>query len=266
MAAGGAFFWTAAASVFICACLLLSGCPESAGRVGNDVCLTCHQGTLAPDQRSFVTGTHRFLDCETCHGDGLAHVRNGGRGGLFIFDPRDEPFRENDELCERCHPGEAGQYVQSVHFEEEAVRCTGCHDVHEASETRRPFIDNSLCLHCHAEIEFPTVEDIVAHTFHPYDPTGTRASRCVPCHMPPLRRQDQADGPHSHTFEPIRPIRSNEAMDAGVFPAPPNSCAGIMGCHDGTVPTAPVFNVDNPQDNIILQTIFDERYGEEEED
>ena len=111
-------------------------------------------------------------------------------------------------------------------------------------------------------MEFPTVDDIVAHTFHLYDPAGTGASRCTPCHMPPLRREDQAEGPHLHTFEPIPPIRSNEAMEAGVFPAPPNSCSGIMGCHDGAVPTAPVFDVDNPNDNVILQIIYDQRYGE----
>lgn len=263
MSAGGACCREAAgAVVLIAAAVLLIGCPESAGRVGNDVCLTCHQGNLAPDQTSFVTGTHRFLDCETCHGPGQAHVRNGGRGGLFIFNPDDEPFAENHELCQRCHPGRASQYLQSEHYREEAVRCTGCHDVHKASETRLPFIDNALCLRCHGEMEFPTVDDIVAHTFHLYDPAGTGASRCTPCHMPPLRREDQAEGPHLHTFEPIPPIRSNEAMEAGVFPAPPNSCSGIMGCHDGAVPAAPVFDVDNPNDNVILQIIYDQRYGE----
>ena len=262
MPAGGAYCRVAAAAVLVAAGLLLPGCPESAGRVGNDVCFTCHQGTLAPDQTSFITGTHRFLDCERCHGPGQAHVRNGGRWGLFISNPGNEPFGENHELCERCHPDEAGQYLDSKHYGDEAARCTDCHNVHEAAETRLPVVDNALCLDCHEEMEFPTVEDIVAHTFHPYDPVGTRASRCTPCHMPPLRREDQAEGPHLHTFEPIPPITSNEAMDAGVIPAPPNSCSGIMGCHDGAVRTAPVFDVDNPNDNIILQIIYDQRYGE----
>jgi hypothetical protein len=52
-----------------------------------------------------------------------------------------------------------------------------------------------------------------------------------------------------------------ESNLAGITPAPPNSCAGITGCHDGTVSTAPVYNVDNPADNDQLQIIFDARYG-----
>jgi hypothetical protein len=52
-------------------------------------------------------------------------------------------------------------------------------------------------------------------------------------------------------------------MDDGIAPTPPNSCSGTMGCHDGTVVTAPVFNVDNREDNTILQIVFEDRYGEE---
>jgi hypothetical protein len=46
-----------------------------------------------------------------------------------------------------------------------------------------------------------------------------------------------------------------------VTPTPPNSCSGITGCHDGTVIAAPVFNVDVPRDNDILQLIWNSRYG-----
>lgn len=254
-------------AVFLClvlalSSLLISGCP--AGReVGNDVCLTCHNGRLAPDKTSFPMSAHHFLDCERCHGPGEAHVRNGGQAGLFIENPDRWPFEEHYELCAQCHETQVASYVKSEHAKDKAVRCTDCHDVHTAPLTKLSFVDNALCLDCH---RFPSVEAITGHTFHSYDPTGTGASRCMPCHMPPLVRTDQAEGPHLHSMEPIPPIQSNIAMDEGVFPAPPNSCSGIMGCHDGTVPTAPVFNVDNPADNELLQIVFESRYGEEDEE
>jgi len=239
----------------------LPACPQRP-EIENNVCLTCHQGVLATDVSSFPIGTHRFLDCERCHGSGAAHVRNGGRGGLFIINPGNEPFETHYELCQECHPGQAEQYLESEHFEEGAVRCTDCHNVHIPQETVLPTVDNSLCLACH-DFNFPTVEDIVDHTNHPYDPAGTGASRCTPCHMPPLVREDQAEGPHLHSMIPIEPIESNIAMEDGIVPTPPNSCSGIMGCHDGTVPTAPVFDVDDPEDNILLQIIFESFFGED---
>ena len=236
----------------------LFGCP--AGReVGNDVCLTCHNGLLAPDQSSFPMSAHHFLDCERCHGPGQAHVRNGGQGGLFIENPNRLPFDEHYELCAACHATQLDGYLDSDHARKKAVRCTDCHDVHTPPVTRLSFIDNELCRACH---EFPSIEAISEHTFHSYNPTTTGASRCTNCHMPPLVRTDQPDGPHLHSMQPIPPIQSNLAMDAGIFPAPPNSCSGIMGCHDGTVITAPVFDVDDPEDNQLLQIIFESRYGE----
>ena len=245
--------------------VLLSACPQQASEVGNDVCLQCHNGLLAPDQSCFPESIHRFLDCERCHGPGSAHVRNGGQFGLFIVNPADEPFETHFELCQQCHPGQAEQYVQSAHYLNPfvPVRCTDCHNVHSPDETILPFDDNSLCLDCHAPFGFQAEDDIEEHTFHSYNPVTTGASRCTPCHMPPLQRDDQADGPHLHTWVPIQPIESNIAMDENIVPTPPNSCSGIMGCHDGTVPEAPIFDVDNPDDNALLQLIYEARHGED---
>ncbi len=230
----------------------LAGCP-SPGYVGTDTCLTCHNGKIAVDRRDYLESPHAFLEkgCEECHGPGALHVRNGGRYGLFIGEA-------GEEVCKKCHPAEVSGFKDSVHAKQGILGCFDCHDPHSKLKTVRTFTDNQLCLQCHAYQGFATPADIEAHTFHPYDPTGTGASRCVLCHMVPGQRADQDAGLHLHSMVPVKPVESNLA---GITPAPPNSCAGVTGCHDGTEPSAPVYNVDTPADNNQLQIIFDARYG-----
>ena len=227
------------------------------GEVGTLTCLACHDGQTAPDQRQFENSAHMAVGCEACHGPGYFHIRNGGRFGLFISKPDAQDY----QFCGRCHQSEAAGFAQSGHAREKAASCLDCHDVHSANRTRSSYLDNALCLGCHAPRGFDTSAAIEEHTFHAVDPAGTGASRCSACHMPPLQRLDQAEGPHGHSMIPLAPITSNEAAAAGVTPTPPNSCAGIAGCHDGSVITAPVFDVDNIALNEGLQAMFEARYG-----
>jgi predicted CXXCH cytochrome family protein len=228
------------------------GCQQP-GYVGTDTCLTCHNGKLAEDKREYRESHHAFFEkgCEECHGPGSLHVANGGRYGLFIKVP-------DAEVCGKCHQAELRGFKDSIHAQQEVLDCFVCHDPHSIQETARSFSDNQLCLQCHAYQGFGTQAKIEAHTFHPYDPAGTGASRCVLCHMVPGQRADQDAGLHFHSMVPVKPVESNLV---GATPAPPNSCSGITGCHDGTVPAAPVYNVDSPADNDQLQIIFDARYG-----
>ncbi|MBI4559505.1 MAG: hypothetical protein HY706_18105 [Candidatus Hydrogenedentes bacterium] len=226
------------------------------------VCLSCHDGRSAPNQLGFLVSAHRSIECEVCHGSGYLHVRNGGRGGLFITNPAKLSFPETYATCNTCHADTVVGFLASHHAVEQVVTCADCHDVHQPGGMQANPTDNTLCLQCHAELGFDSDAAISTHTFHPVDPAGTGASRCTACHLPPLQREDQADGPHDHTLLTIPPIRSNEAAAAGVTPIPPNSCSGITGCHDGTVPEAPVFDVDNLALNEILQSIYDARYGD----
>jgi hypothetical protein len=54
--------------------------------------------------------------------------------------------------------------------------------------------------------------------------------------MVPPSQFFQDTGTHSHTFRPVQPIETREAAEAGVRFVPPNTCAGIAGCHDPNVP------------------------------
>ena len=244
------------------ASLGLAGCPGKPGEVGTNVCLQCHNGVLAPDRTAFRGNPHAAIGCEGCHGPGLAHVRNGGRGGLFINALEGLDFQASVQFCGDCHEETAAQHLSSVHGATESLTCLDCHDVHGGNVIRGTVADNGLCLNCHEAYGFASDAEIEAHTFHPVDPEGTGASRCTLCHMPPLVRVDQASGPRSHSMQPIPPVESNNAADEGVTPVPPNSCSGITGCHDGTVPTAPVFDVENREHNDLLQILYDTRYGE----
>lgn len=301
---------------------VLAGCPtgQPPGFVGTETCLACHDGFSAPDQRETLQGEHGVFSCEECHGPGLAHTRNAGRGGLFIRNPAREPFTAQTQLCAECHQSQVDGFLQMAHgarqtaacidchnvhkrdgfvkahrskqlfdngiFEQlcaechqqqlqefnlsghgvmEVATCGSCHDVHEPMGLAQPVADNQVCLQCHGSfvLGFDTEEAIDFHTgpFHPVDPVGTGSSRCTECHMPPLRQDEQATAQHDHTLFTIPPADTNELIVDGVDAVPPNSCAGINGCHDAGVPTSgPAFNVDNVVDNTFLQMMF-ERIG-----
>lgn len=231
------------------------GCPGK-GAVSISVCLQCHDGSVGTDQSEFLASAHDFIECEGCHESGYLHVRNGGRGGLYIFNPEKQPFAEHFNLCTDCHGQQVDGYLESEHAEERAVTCYQCHDPHVPTGLVRPAVDNSLCMECHS-FSFPTAEAVVAHTHHPVEPAETGASRCTSCHMPSLVRVDQENGPHDHTLQTIPPIVSALAAESGAPVVPPNSCAGTNGCHDGSTPGEPVFNVDDPGQMRLLQSVYD---------
>lgn len=241
--------WVVPSSLAILASLVLSGCPTA--YVGIDTCLTCHDGRYAPDRTGVKESAHAEVGCEACHGPGYLHVRNGGRGGLFIGVPA------NNDFCSKCHEEAVSGFAQSRHGEDNLFSCDECHDVHRPDRTRVGFRNNDLCLQCHASQGFDSETAITDHTFHPVDPEGTGASRCTACHMVPLVRVDQSEGPHGHSFRTTPPIASNEAAAAGITPVPPNTCAGITGCHDGTVTTSLVFDVDDEGTNAWLQSMYE---------
>ncbi len=288
--------------------------------VGTATCMTCHKGITASDLRDHFAGPHAAIDCETCHGPGLEHVRAGGRNGILIDNPGDDPFGATPDLCARCHadavdghamtthftkgaascndchnvhkPGgfvfasdpdrfldnagyvqlcgechaqQTGEFLRSGHATKDAVTCGGCHDLHVPATFTAPPENNQLCQQCHASfflgLDSPEAVDFHTGAFHPVDPAGSGASRCVTCHLPPQRRTNQDRGPHDHSLLTLRPAETNALIAQGMTP-PPNSCAGILGCHDASVPgSGAPFNLDHPSDNTVLQRFFDQIGG-----
>jgi predicted CXXCH cytochrome family protein len=301
----------------------VDGCNQSPlgpGEVGTSTCLACHDGRSATDHREFLSSPHKAISCESCHGPGLTHVRQGGRLGLFIDNPGDQPFEVRHEaciechaqasspggntvqgflasahftgnaatctdchnvhnqgamaisaesptrfgnenfakLCGKCHEDTVDQFSESGHAQLDVATCASCHDMHSGSMLVASPEDNRLCLQCHqsTQLGFETDEDVAAHTGHPVDPAGSGASRCTGCHLPPLEAGGAAG--HDHTLFTIPPIASNEAMEQGVQPAPPNSCAGVTGCHDAAVPGSGMPHDENDLDsNENLQSLYE---------
>lgn len=243
-------------------CLLgVGSCQTKQQFVGTAVCLQCHDGVLAPDQFQFLTSTHyeQGIECEDCHGAGFLHVRAGGRGGVFI-DALREPVAEAHLSCIECHAGPTQGFLQSEHFLRETLSCADCHQVHATPTLTAPEEDNSLCLQCHEFLEFPDDAAVNFHTFdfHPVDPTGSGASRCAPCHMPQLEQQMPRGGPRSHSLRTVPPSATVEAFQMGVIPVPPNSCAGVAGCHDPAFPfSGPARDVNDIQLVESLQPLYE---------
>jgi predicted CXXCH cytochrome family protein len=315
----------AAAAILLCGAAGVESCFSAgagtqAGHVGNHTCLACHDGRSGPDKREWHDSPHGGIDCEDCHGPGLAHVRAGGRNGILIGNPGREPFAGLSRHCAGCHEDAVTSHQATLHFAAKGASCVDCHDVHKSgamtfstpnntrldmegfnrlcgdchqSQTEEFLLsghalkqvadcgachdahaprtltampeNNALCLQCHAssQLGFGNVETLDFHTgpFHPVDPDGSGASRCTSCHLPPQVRTGQRNGPHDHTLFTIPPITSNEAIAAGQTPSP-NSCAGIMGCHDAAVPgTGMPYDLDNPLDNTALQQYFEQIGG-----
>jgi hypothetical protein len=297
----------------------ITGCPTGGGplepgRVGTTTCLACHDGRSGPDKHEFLKSPHSFIDCEDCHGPGLAHVRAGGRNGVLIEGFNDKPFTETAELCARCHesyvdgwkgtthatenaascndchdihkegamvfstendtrldiPGYAAlcgychetatdQFLASGHAQKNVLTCAECHTMHEASMVTADPINNSICQQCHGSsfLGLDTEEAVDIHTgfFHSVDPAGSGASRCIGCHMPPLELSPQPGSGLDHTLFTVSPIEANNALAEGLTPDP-TSCAGIMGCHDGSA--APEFDIFNPSVNQNLQFLYEQ--------
>ncbi len=234
--------------------------PSAGGVNSTATCLGCHNGGTAQSVTSILVSAHANVGCVTCHGDGTTHVRSGGEGGLFL-NPSVGPFPRSYASCVQCHSDTVNQFLESGHAMSQAVSCHDCHDVHAPAETSLPKNNNLLCQSCHGFFEFRNDAAISAHTMHDVDPAGTGASRCTECHLPPLDRFDQAEGPHDHSLHGIAPQTSIDAITNGVMPVPPNSCAGITGCHDGTVATAPMFNVENQAQLAVIQGLFELWFG-----
>jgi predicted CXXCH cytochrome family protein len=254
-------------AALICAVIGV-GCPTSqdprVGYVGTNTCLGCHNGTSAPDVQDYRQNIHfaEGVGCEDCHGPGAVHVRNAGRGGLFITNPREGAFEASYGTCAGCHADTVGQFLQSEHAIQQVATCYDCHQFHQADSWYLPFKDNRICLQCHLD-EFPDDAAVTAHTHHPNEPEEA-ASRCVACHMQPLSRGDNQQAGHfNHSLNPVEPLFSNAAMDAGIFPAPANSCSGVVGCHDGSNPRSPFRDPNNRRTNEQVQQIYDLWFGDD---
>ncbi len=107
-------------------------------------------------------------------------------------------------------------FTQSRMYEK-GVRCSDCHDVHQA---RRRRSGNQLCLECHRADTY----DGPGHHFHQksYQGRPSKGSECISCHMPGRNYMVV----HFRRDHSLRIPRPDLTATLGV----PNSCSA-SGCH-----------------------------------
>jgi len=138
--------------------LLIFGCAENTKNnvektinnsdtiIGNAICKKCHKkiDTL------IVSGSHKNLNCETCHGSGSMH-RSSPMANKMIL-----PIKRTD--CALCHSGksskskDAKQIDTITHFPNN--RCIKCHDPHNTGFGRlaNSTPNSSTCSICHSKV------------------------------------------------------------------------------------------------------------------
>lgn len=246
--------------------LSLPGCPGTASdptRVGTPTCLACHDGRSGPDKREFTQGLHAGIDCEDCHGGGLAHVRAGGRAGLFIADLNRRPFDDGAALCARCHEEQAEGHAFTAHFASEAASCNTCHDVHKRGAM--PFstangapLDNKgyqqLCGTCHgveteqfmqsahAKSEVATCgacHDQHQETTFTAPPENNQL--CQQCHASFFLGLDSQEAVQEHIgeFHPVDPEGTGSGRCTTCHMVPLDRAGQGDGVHDHTFMTLP---------------------------
>ncbi len=118
--------------------------------------------------------------CETCHGDGKAHIEAGGDKEK-IYKP--SGLEGANKTCLTCHDTPTARISRhaGAHANSAAVNCLTCHSIHSA-EPRSPHLltkqQLALCSNCHAT---------QAATFRnkPYvHHVGRAGIECASCHEP----------------------------------------------------------------------------------
>ncbi len=165
-------------------------------------CVGCHATALAWDEEQRFDPHRAVLgvQCERCHGGGLAHVESRNEGGEtgLIFNPGRLTAAEQVAFCGQCHrqptdfepreilardPGLArhagASLMMSACFREspaeQTITCTACHDPHRP-EPATPERTRTACLRCHEDAAARHRETAVAAD-----------ADCAGCHLPTER-------------------------------------------------------------------------------
>jgi Tfp pilus assembly protein PilF len=172
-----------------------------------------------PTAKRVLPGAFR-AEIETC---GRCHARREPNRAAYAFGrPLEDSFNVSLLVPGLYHADgqiedevyEYGSFLQAKMYRR-GVTCGDCHDAHTGKVA---FPDNRLCCRCH----LPEAFDTPKHHFHEQ---GTKAARCVECHMP-SRNYMVIDARRDHSLRVPRP-------DLTVATGSPNAC---NGCHADKTP------------------------------
>ena len=157
--------------------------------VGTKVCLGCHTSQAKLFEHTMMGRLLKLgkLQCETCHGPGSEHVRQGGGrgvGGIISFRPKDpnRTAEQDNAICLGCHErGQRTLWPGSVH-QERGLYCTNCHTIMKAVSRRNQLKtawQPDTCFQCHKDRRAQMFES--AHM--PMRPSEGKVV-CSDCHNP----------------------------------------------------------------------------------
>ncbi len=151
-------------------------------------CFRCHStGPMQLGPGASIQPSEPGVHCESCHGEGAAHVQSGGRRGT-IFNPKSLAAADLNVFCGTCHrkppePGQESNWSKAWNVRHEpdylshaacfrnsagALSCLTCHDPHGPLQNTKAEYDKR-CASCH-------------HA--PRHRVAVAARACVDCHMP----------------------------------------------------------------------------------
>ncbi|MCD6250261.1 MAG: DmsE family decaheme c-type cytochrome [candidate division Zixibacteria bacterium] len=168
------------ATALIAVALLLMGQGLLAG-VPDETCADCHDEVA----EGFAETMHaKFLAdradleghlCESCHGDGTAHVND--EDPALIINPAKADQFGSSQLCMTCHTDDQ---FDGWMFSEHAgadVNCASCHTVHTSDATPAAAQCNETCYSCHSDVR-------AAGYMPSHHPIAEGKMTCRDCHNP----------------------------------------------------------------------------------
>ncbi len=195
-------------------------------------CAECHatgySRNYSPVTDSFKPQmTEIGVGCEACHGPGAAHLSwakdpdsfTPAAGLSAVGLTADLGASQDDEVMQCLtlrqgiyHPDgsildevfEGGSFLQSRMYGM-GVRCSDCHDPHEATLKAE---GNGVCTQCHSPAGNPRFPSLPLQVFdgpeHHFHPEGSAGAQCVACHMIE-RTYMGVDERRDHSFRVPRP-------------------------------------------------------------
>ena len=152
---------------------------------GAGVCLECHveqtkSMSKTPHWKKAIKGSPvANKECESCHGPGAAHVREGGgtTRDLITFTKK-ETAKQKSEACLACHQNskEITFFDLGVHKQND-VTCVDCHSVHNGAVHNLKMSQPNLCLTCHKDVK----SQLNRQAHHPIQEGKVK---CTDCHTP----------------------------------------------------------------------------------
>jgi DmsE family decaheme c-type cytochrome len=175
-------------------------------RKGADTCIKCHDEDAdypvfdifktKHGQRGDKRTPFASLQCEACHGPGVAGVEameealeRGGHVGrvrpgqkrppiLNFGDKSDEPVEEQNAMCLACHQDDAHTDWKGSAHEAGDVACANCHRIHTADDPVLTKTDQpQVCYKCHQQQRV----DFLKPSNHP---VRFGQMSCSDCHSP----------------------------------------------------------------------------------